>query len=83
MPGLESEAVATDAGKEELFGVELLADLSKVGGAVGVAEGCVAGQRRGQIVGKTGDVECEGLGYCCGGERYGGCAKGDFREHGV
>ena len=43
MPGLEGETVATDAGKEKLFRVELLADLTKVGSAVGVAEGCVAG----------------------------------------
>ena len=69
MPGLEGEAVATDAGKEELFRVELLADLTKVGSAVGVAEGCVAGQGGGQIAGKTSDVEGEGLGCCCGGER--------------
>ena len=69
MPGLEGEAVATDAGKEELFGVELLADLTEVGSAVGVAEGCVAGQGGGQVAGKTSDVECEGLGCCCGDER--------------
>ena len=69
MPGLEGEAVATDARKEELFRVELLADLTKVGSAVGVAEGCVAGQGGGQVAGKTSDVECEGLGCCCGGER--------------
>ena len=69
MPGLEGEAVATDAGKEELFRVELLADLTKVGSAVGVAKGCVAGQGGGQVAGKASDVECEGLGCCCGGER--------------
>lgn len=80
---MESEAVATNAGKEELFRVELLADLSEVGGAVGVAEGCVAGQRGGQIARKTSGIECEGLGCCCGGECYGCCPKGDFGEHGV
>ena len=69
MPGLEGEAVATDTGKEELLRVDLLADLTKVGSAVGVAEGCVAGQGRRQVAGKTSDVECEGLGCCCGGER--------------
>lgn len=81
VPALKRETVATDAGEEELFGVELLADLAKVGGAVCVAEGSVSGKDVGEVAGSASHVEGEGLGCCCRGKDQGGCAEGSFGEH--